>query len=284
MSYEQIGIPPEDAQFLETRKFNVSEIARWFGVPPHKLMEMTQATFSNIEHQNIEFVTDAIMSWVKRFEVEANIKLISAANPRIKTKMNINGLLRGDSAARGEWYTKMSNLGVYTVNDIRELEDMNPIGTDGDKHLVQMNLTTLEKVGEESETNTETGTVTPEVEESEQAGAPGTEVDAKTTTAQTILAEAFGRIVAREDRRITDALKKYDGDFPGLQKFLDKFCADHEKYMARTLAVPVAAFDIKIDIDQFVADHIEITKQLIASASWEPAPPEQLAHELMGIH
>lgn len=150
MSWESVGVPPEDAQFLETRKFQVAEIARWFRVPPHKLADLDRATFSNIEHQAREFVTEALMPWITRLEQEADKKLFAPRNAgNMYTKIAANGLMRGDSQARAEFYQKMANLGVFSVNDIRELEDLDPIGPEGDKRLVQINQTTLEKIGEE---------------------------------------------------------------------------------------------------------------------------------------
>lgn len=153
MSWESVGIPPEDAQFLETRKMQVAEIARWFRVPPHKLADLDRATFSNIEHQSREFVVDTLMPWVVRLEQEADRKLFAPRNSgSMYTKIAVNGLMRGDSQARADFYQKMANLGAFSVNDIRELEDLDPIGPEGDKRLVQLNQTTLEKIGEEPET------------------------------------------------------------------------------------------------------------------------------------
>jgi HK97 family phage portal protein len=151
MTYERMGIPPEDAQFLQTREFQVVEVCRWFGVPPHKVGDLSRATFSNIEQQSIDYVNDCLMPWAVRLEQECDYKLFQGRASRMFTKHNFNALLRGDSAARANFYTQMSQLGVLSVNDVLELEDRNPIGPDGDKRLVQLNLTTLEKVGTEEE-------------------------------------------------------------------------------------------------------------------------------------
>lgn len=283
MTWNKTTIPPDDAQFLETRKFNITEIARWYGVPPHKLMEMESATFSNIEHQNIEFVTDAIMSWVKRCEIEANIKLISPAQGgRMFTKLNVNYLLRGDTAARSAWYKAMFDMGVYCPNDILELEDRNPIGPEGDKHLVQLNLTTLDKAGENNASNNPPAPALDGQTNPTPAGA-----DAPNPAAHTILAETFGRIVARETRRITDALKKYDGDRDGLQAFINKFNDDHKKYMRKSLAAPVSAFGIDIDLDQYIDHYAEnITNRVIstfdAGGAMFHVEPAELVSELLG--
>lgn len=143
LKFSQLAFKPEDLQFIQSRQFTVEEIARWFGVPPHKLADMEHSTFSNIEHQAIEVITDCIVPWCKSFEEEADYKLLGKRRTNIYTKMNIRGLLRGDNASRGEYYTKMLQNGVYSINDVRELEDMAPI-EHGDKHLVPLNQTTLE--------------------------------------------------------------------------------------------------------------------------------------------
>lgn len=144
LKIERIGIPPQDAQFLESRKFQIQEIARWFRIPPHKLADLERSTHTNIEAQNIEFVTDAVIPWVSRLENQANFSLIKdPAN--FYTKMNVLGILRGDSKARSEYYKTLANLGVLSIDEIREREDMDSIGENGDLRLVPMNMTTPDR-------------------------------------------------------------------------------------------------------------------------------------------
>lgn len=146
LDYKAITITPDEAQFLETRQFTITDICRWFRVPPHKVADLSRATFSNIEHQSIEFVTDTILPWVTRFEQEINYKLFSAkeAKDGYFTKMNLNALLRGDQAARAQFYNTMRDLGAMSIDEIRALEDMNPLPEYGDTRLVPMNMMTLE--------------------------------------------------------------------------------------------------------------------------------------------
>ena len=147
LQYKPISVPPDDAQFLQTREFQVNEIARWYRVPPHKLADLSRATFSNIEHQAIEFVTDAIVPCVNGWESEAQRKLIGTpARRTLFTRMSVQALLRGDQAARADYYEKLWRMGVLSANEIRRFEDLNPID-DGDAHLVQLNLTSLDDVG-----------------------------------------------------------------------------------------------------------------------------------------
>lgn len=140
-----ITMPLQDAEFLLSRKFSIAEMCRWFGVPPHKVAELERSTNNNIEHQSIEFVTDAIVPWCTRLEQEANVKMIGTrAMGRVYTKLSVAGLMRGDAKSRGEFYQLMHNIGAMSINEIRALEELNGIGAAGDAHLVQLNQTTLE--------------------------------------------------------------------------------------------------------------------------------------------
>lgn len=142
-------MPMTDAQFLESRKFSVVEVCRWYGVPPHKVADLDRSTNNNIEHQGIEFVTETILPWAVRLEQEANVKLFSTrAQGRVYTKFNVNALMRGDSKSRAEYYRIMMQLGVFTINEVRAMEEENGIGPDGDARLVQTNQTTLEHLVE----------------------------------------------------------------------------------------------------------------------------------------
>jgi len=164
LQWQTFGMPLKDAEFLAGQKFRVADVARWFGVPPHKIGDLERATYSNIEHQAIEVVTDALMPWILPLEQESDAKLISQRNRSFfYTKMTLNGLLRGDSAARGAWYQTMRNMGAISADEIRSLEDMNPIGPakGGDKYIVQGQYVPLEDVGQEPEP----APVLPETEE-----------------------------------------------------------------------------------------------------------------------
>jgi len=152
MEVKTLDQPLNDMQFLESRKFQVSEIARWFRVPPHKLADLERATFSNIEHQALEFVTDTLVPWITRLETEAQIKLIGRNNRmgRVYTKINVAGLLRGDLPSRYQAYATGRQWGWLSANDIRELEDLNPI-SGGDDYLAPMNMVPADMLREINE-------------------------------------------------------------------------------------------------------------------------------------
>lgn len=152
MKIEKIGIPPEDSQFLESRQFQITDIARWYNIPVHKLKEMTKSSFNNIESEQLSYYGDCILLWLVRLEQNYNMQLLSPREQkeRLYFKHAVQGILRADAKSRGEFYSKMFNIGAFSVNDIRELEDMNPV-EGGDVHLVPLNMTTLENAGKQSE-------------------------------------------------------------------------------------------------------------------------------------
>jgi HK97 family phage portal protein len=140
-TYKRIGVTPEEAQFLETRKFTVTDVARVFRVPPHMIGDLEHGTFSNIEHESLNFVVHSIRPWLVRFEQEYNRKLFPTG--RYFAEHNIDGLLRGDAASRMTAYSTGIQNGIYSVNDVRRLENMNPIGPEGDEHYIGQNMQTL---------------------------------------------------------------------------------------------------------------------------------------------
>ncbi len=150
MKYESISIPPDDAQFLDTRKFQLNEIARIFRVPPHMLADLERATFSNITHQSLEFVMYSLMPWIVRWE-QGLCKALFLNSERGKyfVKFSVEGLLRGDYETRMRGYQLAIQNGIMSVNEVRELEDMNPIAASagGDLHLVNGNVVKLEDAG-----------------------------------------------------------------------------------------------------------------------------------------
>ena len=150
MKFHTIGIPPDQAQFLETRKFQLQEIARIFRVPPHMVGDLDRATFSNIEHQSLEFTKYTVGPWVTRWEQALHQALIlPSERGRYFIKFNLDGLLRGDYQSRMRGYAIGRQNGWLSSNDIRELEDMNRIPTEegGDLYLINGNMTKLKDAG-----------------------------------------------------------------------------------------------------------------------------------------
>ncbi len=139
--YRSISLSPVDADFLQNRKFGVEEIARIFRIPLHLLQHLDRATNNNIEQQSIDYVVNTLRPWIKRHEQEYNRKLFTSRERQqgYFVRFNMEGLLRGDSKARSEYYSKMFNIGALSQNEIRNLEKMNPI-EGGDTHYTPVNL------------------------------------------------------------------------------------------------------------------------------------------------
>jgi len=153
MKFQSIGIPPEQAQFLETRKFQTEEICRIFRVPPHLVANLDKATFSNIEHQSISFVVHTIRPWLVRLEQGMNKALLSPSEKgQYFVGFVVDGLLRGDYASRMQGYAIGIQNGFLSPNDVRTLENMNTI-EHGDIYAMNGNMLKLEDVGAYANSN-----------------------------------------------------------------------------------------------------------------------------------
>ena len=148
--YQRITITPDEAQFIETRKFQAEEICRIYSVPPSLVQLETQTTFNNVEQQNLQFARHTISPWAKRIEQEIDRKLIqSFERPDLYSKFSMDDLYRGDLAARTNYYQQMLQSGVVSINEVRRKENMNPV-EGGDTHTVQINQIALDRLGEYS--------------------------------------------------------------------------------------------------------------------------------------
>lgn len=144
MKWESISVSNEDAQFLQLRQYQTTEIARIFRVPPHMIADLSRATFSNIEEQSIEFVTYTLRPWLVRWEQSINTQLFNRLDTgKYFAEHKIEGLLRGNINSRYSAYSIARNWGWINVNEIRELENMNPV-KDGDIYLVPSNMQKVE--------------------------------------------------------------------------------------------------------------------------------------------
>lgn len=200
-----LGISQADAQFLESRKFSISDVARWFRLPPHKIGDLEKATFSNIEEQERNFVNDAVMPWAVRLELEALSKLITA--DRVYTKIDVRGLLRGNSKDRAEYYKTMRDLGVFSIDEIRELEDLNPLGpaSGGDLRLVPMNMMPV------------------------ASAARG--VDNTVSRAAAVVEDGLARLAVKEQRATAKALENKDD----LAAWSTEFFSRHHAHLIETM-------------------------------------------------
>lgn len=144
--WNRVSMSPVDAQYIEARKFQRGEIAAIYRIPPHKIGDLEHATFSNIEHQSIEFVTDSLTPWLRRYEQAVQRDLLIGEDD-IYCEFLVEGLLRGDSQGRAAFYKELSMIGALSVNEIRDRENLNRIGAEGDARYVQSNMMPLGAAG-----------------------------------------------------------------------------------------------------------------------------------------
>lgn len=153
MEYHPVPINNDQAQFIATRQFSIQDVARWFNIPPHLLKDLSRATFSNIEHQNIEFVVYSLRSLIKMVEAELNLKLFDPKED-LTIKYSVDGLLRGDTKTRLAYIKGLTQAGILTRNEARELENLPKIeGLDNDQPLYPAHL--AGKLNEEDKTSKE---------------------------------------------------------------------------------------------------------------------------------
>ena len=171
MKYTPISISPEQAQFLETRKFQINEIARIFRVPPHMVGDLEKSSFSNIEQQSLEFVKYTLDPWVCRWEQSMVRSLLTPEEKKqYFIKFNVDGLLRGDYQSRMNGYATARQNGWMSANDIRELENLDRIPEElgGNLYLINGNMTKLQDAGIFAGTSTENGKENSDNDENEE--------------------------------------------------------------------------------------------------------------------
>lgn len=144
IEYQQIGIKPEDAQLLLTRQFQIPEICRWYKVQPHLVADLSRSTNNNIEHQGLEFVQQTLGYWLKVWEQAIWLRLLSEREQeRYYAEFSIDYLLRGDFQSRMAGYATALQNGWMNRNEVRSLENMNPIEDGGDIYTIQLNMQSL---------------------------------------------------------------------------------------------------------------------------------------------
>ena len=154
MTWTRVGMTSEDAQFLQSRKFSIEDIARWFNVPLHMLQHLERMTFNNVEEMGINFVVYTLRPWLVRWEQSITKFLIPEKDKgTLFAEFQIDGLLRGDFATRSAGYSTALQNGWMNRNRVLELENMNPMGPDGEIYTVQLNMMDIKDVGKLPESN-----------------------------------------------------------------------------------------------------------------------------------
>jgi len=243
MKVQKVGTEPDKSQLVEGRQFSISDVARWFNLPPHVLKDLSRSTYSNIEQQSLELVKYSIRVWLVRLEQSFEAWLLTPKEQvEYIIRHNVEGLLRGDSAARTEYYKGQFNCGAMSPNEIRELEERNPIEKEwADQTYIQLNMTSLENLNQiENE---------PEPEPVNQNNNRSIEHrDVNTTIAarkriqkrfSPLIRSAAQKLVSLETLKIKRESKKQSGERSAsdMGKWLDNFYSeDFGKYIDRDLA------------------------------------------------
>lgn len=247
MKFAQTSIPPEDSQFLETRQFQVTEVARWFKVPPHKIMDLTRSTFSNIEAQNIEFHQDTAFPWYVRWEQQLQLALLTPAERNeFFIEFLADAILRGDTAARGDFYTKLFAVGGISPNEIRAKENMNPIDEGGDQYFVPLNMVPVDQAAsligdDDSSTDEEDARAI----EQRAAQSRLIAIRQRQRAIQLPLMEAVTtKILAREAKAVRREIKKAFSDRAArdFREWLNTFYADYDDIVVREFGPILRAF------------------------------------------
>jgi len=224
LKVEKVGIPPEEAQFLQTRVFQAQEVARMFRMPPHKIGLLENATFSNIEHQAIEFMTDTIQPWLRRNEAAMwRDMLTEAERQTMYMEYLVEGMLRGDTMTRYQAYAIGRQWGWLSVNDIRAMENRDPVA-DGDVYLQPLNMV---EAGQPAPTATSTGT------------------RSVATWIAPIIEDAARRIVRREAQDLRSqgakALRQADGFDAWLGNFYEELASAANQMLSPAVAAAARA-------------------------------------------
>jgi HK97 family phage portal protein len=150
MDFKPFTIKPVDAELLENKKFQIGDVARIYRVPLHLIQQLDKATFSNIEHQSLEFQIFTMLPWVQRWEQAINSQLLTRQERMagFYVELNMNSILRGDLKSRYDAYAVGIQWGILSINDCLKLENMNSIGPDGDKRIQPLNMINITKADE----------------------------------------------------------------------------------------------------------------------------------------
>jgi HK97 family phage portal protein len=218
VTWQQIGIPNDAAQFLETRKLQVTEMARWLRLPPHKIGDLDRATFSNIEQQGIDYVSSALRVWLERWEQAVYTQLLLPdERPRLFAEHTVDALLRGDTLTRYQAYATGRQWGWLSANDVREMENANPVDG-GDAYLVPLNMVPAD------------GGPAPETDPERAAARRA----AHTRRVRATLAEKYGAMIRAADQTVANLEAKKVGEL------VDEHLVDDED--APTRARSLSAF------------------------------------------
>jgi HK97 family phage portal protein len=256
--WKETTMTGEDSQYLLSRKFSVTEMARWLGVPPHKIYDLDRSTNNNIEHQALEWVSDDLSNWLVMWE-QAIARDLILATDRYFAEHNVDALLRGDSAARGEFYSKMFNIGAVSQNEVRIRENMNRL-QDGDTYYVQG---AMRPTDEPYQPAAAAAPGPPATKKPAPPARPDPEDDDEgDDRARAIVTESAARVQRKEVFAARRAAVKFAADAEAFEAWATAFYADHQALVEQTLRLSLADAQLYCDSqrDELVAGGIAVTE------------------------
>ena len=269
MEVEKIGFNAQDSQFIETRKFQIYEISRATGVPPHLLFELTHATFSNIEHQSLEFVIYHLRPWLVSFEKQANRSLLLERERAAGyyTEFLVDAIVRGDIDTRFKSYSVGLQNGMYSINDVLRKENMNTLGKMGDRHLIPLNMAVLGDDGLPIQTQPARNPNTP-----------------ARSLLYPLLADAADRIQRRETNELESARKRFGQNREKWTAWIEQFYKrDYPEFM-RLVLDPLKQAEIVSEerMIAFIETYCEERGAAALKSSQLPFDLESIVSQLTG--
>jgi|SRR5579859_109599 len=273
VTWQAIGIPPEDAQFLATRTYQLNEIARMFRVPPHLLQELTRSTNNNIEHQGMDYVTHTVRPWTIRYEQAFYRSLfLPGERDRFFAEFLLDGLLRGDQLSRFQAYAIGRQWGWLSADEIRDKENMNPIPEDGESdYLVPLNMIPEDQVGIEA--------VEPATPDPQDQGGNDTGGDGARSILALFASDVISRLTKRERQDISRAAEKFlsRGQLDKFQAWLITFAKDHRDFISQhALTLHKAAGGSEIEARDYAERRVGALVSSLAELTTEAAVNEYL--------
>jgi len=298
MEWKPLGIPLSDAQFIESERFGVITLCRWGRMPPHKVAALDRATYSNIEHQSLEYVTDTLGSWATRFEKQGQLKLLDPEDRSTFLAHVFEELLRTDYKGLVEGNARAIQSGQLTPNEARAKLNQNPHpGEEADKLLVQGAMVTLESVAgdepeepeppvvppppapEDEELEEEETVETPD-EEDEGAEAKGPSLGLVARLLEPSIADAFTRAAARQTKALERARKRIDDDdLEAFTAWASSFYTGQAAFLQRALEPVVGGFEAALNLDGRDPDQVDFDELVRQVANDTTAELEGAAQE-----
>ena len=253
LKWEATGVPPDDSQFLQSREFQIIEVARWFNLPPNKLKDLSKTSYNSLEQMEISFVVDTLRPWLVRWEQQLNRKLI---RPKDKGsfffEFNVDGMLRGDQASRYTAYSVGRNWGWLSVNEIRERENMNPV-EGGDVYMQPMNMQAINTAPTAAPASDPSLMATPPTPPT----LPNPPATTPTRSHESIILRLLDDAGERLQSVECSAVKRFANKPAEFLTKLDHFCAEHRARVVSAYAPVLEAFGLTTDLDSHVQRHLD---------------------------